>query len=502
MTAKNEDPEINWLVAIMVYQSYALLIAFGHMRDLLGFLFGFSRYHSGKNPKGFAALLKDSETFFTRRLYHRIQDCWNRPICSNPGAHIKVMERRSEDNNFSLHTTERTSRCLNLGSYNYLGFADDWGNTCKSSVMEALRKYPVSCCSSRSDFGNLEIHEEVEKTIASFIGKEAACVYTMGYNTNTTSIPVLCSPGTLLVSDTLNHTSIVNGARASPALVRVFKHNSPEDLESVLREAIVNGQPRHHRPWSKIVVMVEGIYSMEGAICRLKDIVKVCKRYKAYIYVDEAHSIGALGRTGRGVCEYAGVDPADIDVLMGTFTKSFGGMGGYVAASKAIIDHIKNTSAGFRYHNAISPVVCQQIITALNIIDGRDGTDIGQKKLSDLRENSNYFRSEMKKIGMHVYGDFDSPIIPCLIYFPAKIAAFSRMCLRRGLAVVVVGFPATSVVLSRVRFCISAGHTRKDLEQAVQIIDEVASQLGLKYSSSQLGYGPVVTGTTIDADMK
>ena len=107
-----------------------------------------------------------------RRLYHRIQDCWNRPICSNPGAHIKVMERRSEDNNFSLHTTERTSRCLNLGSYNYLGFADDWGNTCKSSVMEALRKYPVSCCSSRSDFGNLEIHEEVEKTIASFIGKE------------------------------------------------------------------------------------------------------------------------------------------------------------------------------------------------------------------------------------------------------------------------------------------------------------------------------------------
>lgn len=192
---------------------------------------------------------------------------------------------------------------------------------------------------------------------------------------------------------------------------------------------------------------------MEGAICHLKEIVKICKRYKAYIYVDEAHSIGALGHTGRGVCEYAGVDPKDIDVLMGTFTKSFGGMGGYVAASKEIIEHMKNASAGFRYHNSMSPVVCQQIITALNIISGKDGTDIGRRKLDNLRENSNYFRTEMKKIGMHVYGDYDSPIIPCLIYFPAKIAAFSRECLKRGLAVVVVGFPATSVVLSRVRFC-------------------------------------------------
>jgi serine palmitoyltransferase len=134
----------------------------------------------------------------------------------------------------------------------------------------------------------------------------------MGYGTNTSTISALVGPGCLLVSDSLNHTSIVNGARVSPALIRVFRNNDANHLEEVLREAIVNGQPRHHRAWKKIVVMVEGIYSMEGVICNLKEIVRVCKKYKAYIYVDEAHSIGALGKTGRGVCEFAGVDPADI----------------------------------------------------------------------------------------------------------------------------------------------------------------------------------------------
>jgi serine palmitoyltransferase len=140
-------------------------------------------------------------------------------------------------------------------------------------------------------------------------------VYTMGYGTNATTIPALCSPGTLLVSDSLNHTSLVNGSRSSVASVKVFKHNSPSHLEKTLRDAIIYGQPRHHRPWRKIIVIVEGIYSMEGEICNLKEIVAICKKYKAFIYVDEAHSIGALGKTGRGVCEYTGVDTADIGLF-------------------------------------------------------------------------------------------------------------------------------------------------------------------------------------------
>merc|ERR1719502_1714861 len=228
-------------------------------------------------------------------------------------------------------------------------------------------------CNSRMDFGNSTLHEELEEQVARFVGKEAALIHSMGYNTNVVTLAALMGPGTLIISDNLNHTSIVNGARGSSAQIRVFRSNDIAHLEEVLREAIINGQPRHHRAWKKILVVVEGIYSMEGAICKLKEIVHVAKKYKAYIYVDEAHSIGALGATGRGVCEHCGVDPKDIDVLMGTFTKSFGGMGGYVSGSEELINHLKKNCAGLIYHNSLSPVVCQQIITSFKIIMGEDG---------------------------------------------------------------------------------------------------------------------------------
>ena len=465
-----------------------LTLQIGHIRDFLGQITGKTRYQlTNKDKPGYAVLLKSWESFFTRRLYHRIQDLWNRPISSAPGAYIDVMERASRDDQFTMYTTGNSKRCLNLGSYNYLGFADDWRETCRKDVIAAVEEWPVSMCSSRMDFGSTRVHDELERTVARFIGKEAAIVYTMGFGTNTSTIPSLMGPDTLIVSDSLNHTSIVNGARASPAFIRVFRHNEPAHLEEILREAISNGQPRHHRPWKKIIVCVEGIYSMEGTICKLKEIVRVCKQYKTYIYVDEAHSVGALGRTGRGVCEHAGVDPADIDVLMGTFSKSFSGMGGYIAASKEVITYMKTVSAGVVYHTSMCPIVCQQVLTAFRVIMGEDGTSIGQQKLQRLVDNSNYFRQEMKKIGLHVYGDRDSPIIPVMVYFPAKLSAFSRECLKRGVAVVVVGFPATSVIMSRARFCISAGHTKADLDYAVKVIDEVSDLILLKYNNRFLG---------------
>merc|ERR1712070_520711 len=139
---------------------------------------------------------------------------------------------------------------------------------------------------------------------------------------------------------------------------------------------------------------------------------------------------------------------------------------------------------GILYHTSLSPTVTQQVLTAFRIIMGEDGTTIGKEKLKSLHDNSNYFRQQMLASGLHVYGDFDSPIIPVMLYFPAKIAAFSRECFNRGLAVVVVGFPATSVILSRVRFCISAGHSREDLADAVKKINEVSQLLCIKYEKS------------------
>jgi serine palmitoyltransferase len=220
-----------------------------------------------------------------------------------------------------------------LGSYNYLGFGS-FDEYCTPRVIESLKKFSASTCSSRVDAGTTSVHAELEDCVAKYVGQPAAVIFGMGYATNSAIIPVLIGKGGLIISDSLNHTSIVNGARGSGATIRVFQHNTPGHLEKVLKEQIAEGQPRTHRPWKKIIVVVEGIYSMEGEICHLPEIVSICKKYKAYVYLDEAHSIGAIGKTGRGVCELLGVDTSDVDIMMGTFTKSFGSCGGYIAGSK------------------------------------------------------------------------------------------------------------------------------------------------------------------------
>jgi len=261
----------------------------------------------------------------------------------------------------------------------------------------------------------------------------------------------------------------------------VFTHNDPEELERVIRNAIVTGQPRTHRPWKKILILVEGIYSMEGEICKLPEIVKIKNKYKCYLWVDEAHSIGALGPTGRGVCDYWGIDTAEIELLMGTYTKSFAVVGGYITGTKEVIDHLRRNSWAYRYSTSMTPGCCQQILSAMDIISGEDGTDEGQRKLKQLKDNSNYFRTALINKGFKVYGDRDSPVVPLMLYYPGKISAFSREALKRNMAVVVVGYPATPLLMARSRFCLSAGHTREDLEMAVRHIDEIGDKLILKY---------------------
>ena len=396
----SHDPHLPLFAAYTTYLGYAVMILCGHIRDLFAKVLGHGRYlqrtaaFKSDNLQSYAPLLKSWENFYTRRLYHRIQDCFNRPIASNPGAIIHVLERVSSDGNktmdllgtldeldndeqrrkyteaphFKLISENRVVReCLNLGSYNYLGFGDDWHVTCKKAVVGTLDDLPVSSSSSRNEFGTTKLHREVEELVARFLGKEDALCLNMGFNTNCTTIPALVGRGDLVISDELNHTSIVNGARASGAAIRIFRHNDTDHLEQILREAIVMGRPRTRRPWGRILVVVEGIYSMEGEYCNLSNVVRVSKKYGAFVYLDEAHSIGAMGPTGRGCSEYCGVDTADIDIMMGTFTKSFGGMGGYIAGNKDVIAYLRRACAGSAYHNSLSPVVCQQVISSFKV---------------------------------------------------------------------------------------------------------------------------------------
>ncbi|KAE8021271.1 hypothetical protein FH972_007178 [Carpinus fangiana] len=468
---------IPYLTVLTTYFSYGLLFVFGQIRDLFRNIEG---WFSSNNLQGYAPICLGLEDFYIRRLYLRIQDCFGRPISSAPNAWFDVIERYSNDNNKTLTRTTKISRCLNLGSYSYLGFAasDEY---CTPRVVESSKRYSPSTCSSRVDGGTTVLHNQLEKYVAKFVGKPSAIVFGMGFATNNAVLPALIGKGGLIISDSLNHNSIVNGARGSGATIRVFQHNSPSHLEEVLREQIAEGQPRTHRPWKKIIVIVEGIYSMKGDLCKLPEIITICKKYKAYAYLDEAHSIGAVGKTGRGVCELLGVEPADVDIMMGTFTKSFGSCGGYIAGSKELIQYLKYTCPAHLYATSISPPAAEQIISAIKVLLGEDGTSRGAKKLAQIRENSNFFRSELQKMGFEVLGDKDSPIMPIMLYNPAKIPAFSRECLKQNVAVVMVSFPATPLLLARARICISASHTKEDLVKALEVISQVGDLVGIKY---------------------
>jgi serine palmitoyltransferase len=244
----------------------------------------------------------------------RINDCFSRPVTGVPGRKITLLERFTDDYCKTFHLTGNTVDCLNLSSYNYLGFAQCDG-PCADAVEKTVKKYGISSISPRAEVGmqnchvsweglrnennstiaanrivcqshqrfikgTLDIHQEVEELVARFVGKPAAMVVSMGYATNSTTLPALVSKGSLIISDEMNHSSIVFGSRLSGAFIRVYKHNDMEDLENLLKECISQGQPRTRRPWKKVLLVVEGLYSMEGSICNLPKIIELKKKYK------------------------------------------------------------------------------------------------------------------------------------------------------------------------------------------------------------------------------
>ncbi|KAK8113234.1 serine palmitoyltransferase 2 [Apiospora sp. TS-2023a] len=483
---------------LTTYISYLLLILLGHIRDFFGKRFSKKpMYQQLKASNGYAPLTDDFDSFYTRRLKLRIDDCFARTSTGVPGRYISLMDRVSHDFNASYTYTGTTTETLNLSSYNYLGFAQSEG-PCADAVEECVRKYGLSFCGPRADAGTSDLAVEVEKEIAAFVGKPAAMVFSMGFVTNASSFPALVSKGCLIISDELNHASIRIGARLSGAVIRSFKHNDMSDLEARLREAIAQGQPRTHRPWKKILVAIEGLYSMEGTMCDLPGVLNLKEKYKFYLFVDEAHSVGALGPNGRGVCDYFGVDPAKVDILMGTLTKSFGANGGYVAAEPHIIAKLRSTNAATQLGESPSPSVLMQILASLRIITGELAPGQGEERLQRIAFNSRYLRLGLKRLGFIVYGHDDSPIVPVPLYNPGKMSAFSHEMLKRKISVVIVGYPATPLISSRVRFCISSAHNKDDMDRVLTACQEVGDILQLKFSTGIAGGQKLPAGITPD----
>ncbi|KAF5092385.1 hypothetical protein D0Z00_004613 [Geotrichum galactomycetum] len=468
-------------VFITTYLNYLVLIIIGHIRDFFAKKLNIPEARYLLEHDGYAPLTSDFDSFYTRRLKHRLDDCFKRPTTGVPGRFITVNERISKDFYYTYENTGRQVDCLNLSSYNYLGFAQSVGQ-CTDAAEEAINHYGVVAGGTRVAGGTNDSHIVSEKVVADFVGKDDAVIYSQGYGTNAVIFSSLVDKHCLVISDELNHASIRFGVRMSGAVIKIFKHNDMKNLEKVLREQIAQGQPRTHRPWKKILIIVEGLYSMEGTICNLPGLIRLRDKYKFYLFVDEAHSVGAMGPDGRGVCNYFSIPTSKVDILMGTLTKSFGATGGYVAADRHIIERIKVNGLGSVYSEGSAPPVLAQINSSLQTITGEVRPGEGEERLQRLAFNSRYLRLGLKRLGFIVSGIDDSPIVPMMLYNPAKMPAFSRMLIKKNIAVVVVGYPATPLTSSRVRFCLSSSLTKEDLDVLLRAVDEIGTAVGIKIS--------------------
>ncbi|KAJ7507318.1 pyridoxal phosphate-dependent transferase [Mycena galericulata] len=519
-----------YFIVISSYISYLILICIGHIRDFLGMRFFPDSYRHLMARDGYAPLNSDFDSFYTRRAKRRMDECFGQPITGVAGRTALLLDRYSPDWNANQIFTGTRTRALNISSYNYLGFAQAKGG-CADAVEESLRRYGVSSAGSRLAGGSTDLHTQAEALVARFVGQEDALISSMGFATNSAYIPALVGKGCLVISDELNHASIRFGVRLSGANVRMYAHNDMTALEDLLREVISQGQPKTHRPWKKILLIVEGLYSMEGTIVDLPRVMELKKKYKFYVWVDEAHSIGALGPHGRGVADYFGMDPRTIDILMGTFTKSFGAAGGYIAGKKALIDRLRVRGHLGPYGEAMAPPVLMQVISSMasimgiasppltsgssstlrlgsTAVDASAAADVhpgpastallpswltldaslasgieGRTRLRRLAFNSRYLHLGLKKLGFITYGIPESPIVPLLLYNPGKMILFHRMMkqYKTPIIIVVVSYPACSLMTSRVRFCVSASHTKEDIDTVLRACDEIGDVLDLKH---------------------
>ncbi|KAL6742791.1 hypothetical protein Aduo_015902 [Ancylostoma duodenale] len=226
---------------------------------------------------------------------------------------------------------------------------------------------------------------------------------------------------------------------------------------------------------------------MEGTIVNLPAFINIKKKYRAYLFLDEAHSVGEIHSFAmeRGVVEYWGCNAKDVDIMMGTLTKSFAAAGGYMGGTKALIDHIRCNSAGPCYGASMSPPIIAQVLSSMKIMCGEDGTDIGARKAVQLLRNSRYFRRRLKQMGFLIYGHEDSPVVPLMTFYITKVVDFSRRTLKYDIGLVAVGFPATPLTKARVRFCLSADHTKEQLDYVLDVVDKIGDETNTKYGTKE-----------------
>ena len=361
-----------------------------------------------------------------------------RPISSDQDAEVEINGKK----------------VLMFGSNSYLGLTNHI--KVKQAGIEAIKKYGTGCAGSPFLNGYMDIHVELEDKLAKFVGKDKAIVYSTGFQSNLGALSCVVGRGDYIICDERDHASIVDGRRLSFATQLKFKHNDMDSLEEILKKL---------PPDAIKLIVVDGVFSMEGDIAPLPKIVELAEKYNGSIYVDEAHSLGVLGEQGRGVCNHFGVTDK-VDIIIGTFSKSLATIGGFVAANDTAIDFLRHHSRPYIFSASISPAATASVLKALDIIQEEP------ERLKNLWEMTHYSLNLFRSYGFEI-GPTQTPIIPLYIHDVRKTFAVTRDLLNEGIFVSPVMPPACAPEDTLIRFALMATHTKSQIDRAIDTIVKI-----------------------------
>ena len=370
-----------------------------------------------------------------------------------PNPYFSVHEGLTRDT-----TTVDGRQLISFASYNYLGMSGD--ETVTQAVVDAVKKYGTSVSASRLVSGEKDIHRQLERAIADWIGVEESIVLVGGHSTNETVIGHMVGQQDLILHDALSHNSIVQGAILSGSRRRAFAHNDYNALDEALTEL----RTRYRR----VLVIVEGVYSMDGDFPNLPKFIEVCKKHKCWLMVDEAHSIGTMGAHGRGIGEHFGINPSDVDIWMGTLSKSFGSCGGYIAGKKELVEYLKYTAPGFVFSVGLSPTNTAAAIASLQVLKREP------MRVTRLKDASRLFLTEAKKRGLNTGSSGETAVIPVITGNSLHALQLSRRMIESGVNVQPILYPAVEESATRLRFFINSTHTN---QQILFAVDKCAEHL-------------------------
>lgn len=351
---------------------------------------------------------------------------------------------------------------INLSSNNYLGLATD--ERLKEAVITAVKEWGVGAGAVRTINGTLTLHDKLEETLAHFKGTEAAISFQSGFNCNMAAISAVMNKHDAILSDELNHASIIDGCRLSRATIIRYNHSDMDDLRKKAKEAKESGN------YSKIMIITDGVFSMDGDIAKLSDIVEIAKEFDLITYVDDAHGSGVLGK-GAGTVKHFGLEK-EIDFQIGTLSKAIGVVGGYVAGKKLVVDWLKVSSRPFLFSTAVTPADAAAATKAIEVL--MESTELCER----LWENARYLQAGLRSLGFDV-GKSETPITPCIIGEEKTTQQFSRRLFEEGIYAKSIVFPTVPKGTGRVRNMPTAVHTKAMLDRAIAVYEKVGKELGV-----------------------